>query len=180
MIKLFIGIDVGITGAVAVLDEYGEVVAYRTLPSRKVGKRNELDGDTLSTWFTSEVLIPTHTKPHQCAIVVEESPPFGMGVVSAYTSGYNNGRLHECLFRLFHKRPQRISAKKWQGAVYDFKLKREDDKKAISIQQAKARHGEMSGAFNVKRYADGIADALHIAEYCRLWSENKLESAIIG
>ena len=26
----------------------------------------------------------------------------------------------------------------------------------------------MSGAFNVKRYADGIADALHIAEYGRL------------
>jgi len=172
MYKLFFGIDVGISGAITAVDEYGELVAYRSLPHRKNGKRSELDGEALGLWITSEVLMPTSTKPHECVVVVEESPPFNQGVVSAYTSGYNNGRLHERLLMVFHKRPTRISARKWQSVVYDFKLKREDDKKAISIEQAKARHGDMLGVFNVKRYADGIADALHIAEYCRLhWQE---------
>ena len=168
MIKLYIGIDVGLTGAVAVLDRYGECVAYQTLPHRPHGKRKELDGEALAAWLTSDVMIPLNAKPHECFVTVEESAPFNMGTVSAYTSGYNNGRLHERLLQLFHKRPLRINAKKWQRLVYDFKLKREDDKKAISIEQAKARHGDMSGAFNVKRYADGISDALHIAEYGRL------------
>lgn len=168
MIKLFFGIDAGLNGAVAVLDQYGECLAYQTLPHRQHGKRKELDGDALAAWITSEVLMPTNTKGYECSVTVEESAPFNMGTVSAYTSGYNNGRLHERLLQLFHKRPLRINAKKWQGLVYDFKLKREDDKKAISIEQAKARHGDMSGAFNVKRYADGISDALHIAEYGRL------------
>tara|TARA_R110000744_G_scaffold183568_1_gene302883 strand:- start:902 stop:1429 length:528 start_codon:yes stop_codon:yes gene_type:complete len=168
VIKLFFGIDAGLNGAVAVLDQYGECLAYQTLPHRQHGKRKELDGDALAAWITSEVLMPTNTKGYECSVTVEESAPFNMGTVSAYTSGYNNGRLHERLLQLFHKRPLRINAKKWQGLVYDFKLKREDDKKAISIEQAKARHGDMSGAFNVKRYADGISDALHIAEYGRL------------
>ena len=157
MIKLFFGIDAGLNGAVAVLDQYGECLAYQTLPHRQHGKRKELDGDALAAWITSEVLMPTNTKGYECSVTVEESAPFNMGTVSAYTSGYNNGRLHERLLQLFHKRPLRINAKKWQGLVYDFKLKREDDKKAISIEQAKARHGDMSGAFNVKRYADGIS-----------------------
>lgn len=166
MIKLFIGIDAGVMGATAVLDEYGELVAYRTLPHRKNGKRSEFDGDAFAGWMTSEVLMPTNTKPHQCEVVVEESPPFGMGVVSAYTSGYNNGRLHERLMQIFHKRPQRISARTWQKEVYGRPTKREDDKKAMSIAHAKEKHGELSGAFNVKKYADGIADAINIAEYC--------------
>tara|TARA_R110002012_G_scaffold60605_5_gene158594 strand:+ start:10986 stop:11528 length:543 start_codon:yes stop_codon:yes gene_type:complete len=177
VIKLFIGIDVGVNGAVAVLDSYGECVAYQTLPHRQHGKRKELDGEALASWITSEVMMPTGTKPHECAVVVEESPPFNQGVVSAYTSGYNNGRLHERLLQLFNRRPLRITARKWQGVVYDFKLKREDDKKAISIAQAKERHGDMAGAFNVKRYADGISDALHIAEYCRLLETERLEPA---
>tara|TARA_R110000803_G_scaffold51337_1_gene106202 strand:- start:12521 stop:13063 length:543 start_codon:yes stop_codon:yes gene_type:complete len=172
MIKLFFGVDAGVSGAIAVVDEFGELVAYRTLPHRKRGKRSELDGDKLSSWITAEVLMPTNTKEHECLVTVEESPPFNQGVVSAYTSGYNNGRLHERLLVVFNKRAARVNARKWQSAVYDFKMKREDDKKAISIEQAKKRHGDMAGVFNVKRYADGISDALHIAEYCRLgWQE---------
>lgn len=166
--KLFIGIDAGITGAVAVLNNAGECITYRTLPHRLVGKRNELDGDTLSAWFREELFVDLEIHHTECETAVEESPPFNQGVVSAYTSGYNNGRLHECLFNVFHQRVTRVNAKKWQRVVYDFKLRREDDKKQISIDEAIKKHGEMNGAFNVKKYAHGISDALHIAEYCRL------------
>ena len=167
MNKLFIGVDVGINGAISVLDTTGKCLAYKSLPHCKVGKRTELDGKSLGLWITNEVLIPQKTKPHECFVVVEESPPFGMGTVSAYTSGYNNGRLHERLYQVFGKMPVRISAKEWQRRVYDFKLKRSDDKKAISIKQAKEKHGDLDGAFKVKKYADGISDSLHIAEYGR-------------
>ncbi len=177
MIKLFFGIDAGISGAIVALDEYGDVVAWRTLPHYKGKHRSELDGDKLASWITSEVLMPTHCQPHQCAVVAEESPSYGMGSVSAYTSGYNNGRLHECLRNTFHRRPQRIRPQDWQLEIYQRKLTGADDNKAISIARAKESHGEMSGAFNVKKYADGISDALHIAEYCRRLQSDALKTA---
>lgn len=165
--QIFIGIDVGITGAVGVVNSEGDAVSYRTLPHRVVGKRKELDSDILDTWFHDELFKELNIKHSDCLVTVEESPPFKMGVVSAYTSGYNNGRLHECLFRIFKLRVQRVNPKAWQRVVYDFKLKRSDDKKQISVDEAIKKHGEMNGIFNVKKYAHGISDALHIAEYCR-------------
>lgn len=41
MTAVYVGIDVGLTGAVAVVDEAGDLVEVHDTPTAKVGKRNE-------------------------------------------------------------------------------------------------------------------------------------------
>ena len=162
----FIGIDTGINGACVAIDQFGSLIGSRDLPHIKAvpcyrlkKTRSVLDIKALKKWL-------------QCfdieRIVVEESASYHMGNVSAYTSGFNNGRLHAiCLDVVGESRFTPIPPKLWQKDLFGDIIKDTNWTKEESIRQAKKAHGELILFEKPIRTADGYADSCHIAEWGR-------------
>jgi len=180
MTEAYIGIDTGISGAAVALDAYGELMGWLALPHikevpcyRKDRSRSVLDVQALDRWFECFDTIER--------VVVEESPSYGMGVTSAYTSGYNSGRLHALcvqwlgepssnrLANIFNRPFLTVAPKTWQKDLFKDLLENTDEKwsKQRSIRLAQMRHGTLTCFETPKRTADGFADACHIAEWGR-------------
>ena len=179
MTKIYVGIDTGINGAAVALDEYGEIMGSTPLHHKreiacysKTKFRSVLDEHALDGWLDCFENIDR--------IVIEESPPFNMGVTSAYTSGYNSGRLASlCQHRMMSdpgtlvevvcRRLVTVSPRRWQKDLFADVLEESGGKwsKAQSILQAQLQHGVLTLFDTPKRTADGFADACHIAEWGR-------------
>ena len=171
MTSCFIGIDTGINGAAVALDEYGEILGMIALPHikevpcyRADKTRSALDVLALDKWFQCFTGIER--------IVVEESPSYGMGVTSAYTSGYNSGRLQAlCTLWLDSSdgRFTTVAPKTWQKGLFGALIEESDENwsKERSIRLAQMRHGTLTVYESPKRTSDGFADACHIAEWGR-------------
>ena len=170
--KVFIGVDVGINGAAVAVDEFGELVGATNLPHLKnvpcyrLDKtRSELDVIRFYTWLNSFKKV--------ARICVEESPSYGMGVTSAYTSGWNSGAL-AATCRLWAKKKNSrfgtVAPKAWQMFLFGELIKESKEKwsKERSIRLAQMQHGSLLVFEKPKRTADGYADASHIAEWCRI------------
>jgi hypothetical protein len=172
MSKVFIGIDVGINGAAVAVDEYGKLVGTTSLPHvknvpcyRKDKTRSELDVIKFYLWLNSFKNVKR--------ICVEESPSYGMGVTSAYTSGYNSGALATaCLLwsRAKKCRFTTVAPRAWQLFLFGEIQSESNQKwsKERSIRLAQMEHGTLMIFDKPKKTADGYADASHIAEFCRL------------
>ena len=169
MTSCFIGIDTGINGAAVALDEYGEILGMIALPHikevpcyRKDKTRSVLDVQALDKWFECFTDIER--------IVVEESPSYGMGVTSAYTSGYNSGRLHAlCVQWMGNTDFITVAPKTWQKGLFGALIEESDENwsKERSIRLAQMRHGTLTVYESPKRTSDGFADASHLAEWGR-------------
>lgn len=175
MTKTYIGIDTGINGAAVALDEYGEMMGMISLPHTKVipcyrksakpkvaGKaRSELDVAALKKWLCSFLNVEM--------IAVEESPSYGMGVTSAYTSGYNSGRLAALCISLLGDKFQTVAPKTWQKELFGDIIEASKDgwNKERSIRLAQMQHGTLLVFEKPVQTADGFADACHIAEWGR-------------
>lgn len=154
---IYIGIDPGVSGGIAVLDQHGDDIDVRAtaMPDTQQG---------VWDFITS---IPLH----QCATAVVEqvhsSPQ--MGVVSAFTFGRQVERVQMALtaraIPFTEARPQ-----KWQpvmGVVYPRAPKGPDGKRAFTPKDkniSKARAQELFPGLTVTH---AIADALLIADFCR-------------
>ena len=171
MTSSFIGIDTGINGAAVALDEYGEILGMIALPHIKEvpcyrldKTRSALDVLALDKWFQCFTDIER--------IVVEESPSYGMGVTSAYTSGYNSGRL-QALCTLWLDASDgsfiTVAPKTWQKGLFGALIEESDENwsKERSIRLAQMRHGTLTVYESPKRTSDGFADASHLAEWGR-------------
>ena len=161
MSKIFIGIDTGINGACIALDEFGSIVSSFALPHKKIvpcyrkkgGKAvSRLDLGTLFDWLQDFCGIAT--------LVVEESPSYGMGVTSAYTSGYNSGSLKALCESVTPT--QTVAPKTWQKPLKEGK---ERWTKERSLALAVEFYGDKEIFVKPKRTADGFADACHIASW---------------
>lgn len=142
---LFIGIDPGVSGALAFLGEDGRLVAVHKMPETE---RDILEllrlhtvKDALTAVTARAVLEKVHSTP-------------GMGVSSAFTFGKGYGRLRMALVALDIPFDE-PSPQAWQKAL----LFRTGGDKNVS----KARAQEL---FSVK-VTNWNADALLLAEYCR-------------
>lgn len=180
MTSCYIGIDTGINGCAVALDEYGELLGMIALPHIKEvpcyrldKTRSVLDVLALDKWFQCFTDIER--------IAVEESPSYGMGVTSAYTSGYNSGMLQSLciqwmgepssskLVDVFSRPFDTVAPKTWQRFLFADLIKESGEKwsKERSIRLAQMRHGTLTCFETPKRTADGFADACHIAEWGR-------------
>lgn len=170
MSKAYVGIDVGLNGAAVALDEYGELLGAIALPHikevpcyRKDKTRSVLDVSALNLWLEAFEDIEV--------IAAEESPSYGMGVTSAYTSGYNNGCLASLCQSWFgeSKGFYTVAPKVWQMALYGDIIDASDEgwSKERSVRLAIMQHGDLPFFEKPKKTADGFADACHIAEWGR-------------
>lgn len=160
----YLGIDPGIDGAIACLDEHGEIEDIFDMPTIVIGYRHAKKGkkpspkrmpnpnflyDVLSSWKDDSPLVAT----------IESVNSYGgMGSVSAYSFGQTNGVLRSILLLL--EIPTRfVTPKEWKG---HYNLS--DDKDA-SLELARAQWaGDEREWFRLKKHNDR-AEAALIALY---------------
>lgn len=159
-----VGIDIGITGAFAVL--YGDSSAVLDLPVKKKpnSNKNMLDGLALAV-----ALIEVKKLAPQTVAFVESvhaSPQ--MGVTSSFSLGHSRGVVEGVLACLGIESVS-VSPQEWKGAMglivkgnggrSDFKAK-----KLPAIELARKLYPNLYNRLNAQKY-DGRADALLIAHY---------------
>ena len=162
MSNVYIGIDTGINGACIALDEYGGIVGSLALPhNRVIPCYRKADGKVVSRLDVYTVWAWLKTfQQHDRHVTIEESPSYGMGVTSAYTSGYNSGSLYAACYHW--SRPLTVAPKTWQKPLKDGK---ERWTKERSLAIAVEFYGNKEIFVKPKRTADGFADACHIASW---------------
>ena len=139
--RVFIGIDPGVGGGIAVLDETGGILSMTKMP--------ETDCDVLDAIRQGAI----HGTPAATIEFVRSSPQ--MGVRSAWTFGVGYGRLRMAL--IASEVPfEEVTPRKWQTAM---RCLTGGDKNV-----SKARAQEL---FPGTKVTHNIADALLIAEYGR-------------
>ena len=160
----FAGIDVGKTGAVCVLDEYGDILS--TIP-KMPWENDRLDArrlyQFLGVWAEGGLTVS-----------VEKVNGFGMGLKSCFTFGSCNGGIMACIdimkARIIHVTPQR-----WKKAMLvDYnpkKLGKEASVKAAFDLFPQLRNGQLS-----KKSSHNLAEAALMAEFGRrIYLNNQLE-----
>jgi Holliday junction resolvasome RuvABC endonuclease subunit len=157
--KIIVGIDPGLSGAIAMLSWDGEVVLTAEMPIWQDGTKKAVK---ISGLF--DILDPVEI--HMMAIEKVHSMP-KQGVVSAFTFGYGCGILETAAVAreipYTHVTPQ-----KWQKHMFEG-IDKELGKKRSAIVCAKRWP-------NLGKVSEGVADALCIAEWLRKTERSEVET----
>ena len=190
----YLGIDPGLKGGVAIIDEHGSLIDYFKMPINDKG----IDVIKLAN-ILSHLLRP-HYNVKTFMEKVHSMP--GQGVVAMFTFGYGVGRLHAVLELLGYEY-ELVRPQEWKQVVlknYEWKAKKikpefpvkisEEEKKKIinetnSINNKAKRDAKLVSCRYVndifprvdltmgkKAPCDGIADAICLAQYGRLKAMN--------
>lgn len=147
MSTLYMGIDPGKSGAVALID-YNE--PYKTWATFDTG---EFPEDNVAA------LIPYMDKIKGC--VIEKVNAFGMGRTSAFTFGCNVGMWLGILAALDIPH-QAVTPQAWQKAYFASPYRKGKDRKAIKKHSIKSAESLFDG-FTCRIGRADKADALHLA-----------------
>lgn len=153
---MIIGVDPGLTGAIAALDDHGRVLALEDMPTtpKRVGKGSEVNGYLLAEIF--HALAAHHGKGRVWLEAVSAMPK--QGVTSVWSFGMSVGMVRGVVaalgFPLELVRPQEW--KKFHGIL----RKEKDASRTLAI----SKHPELARDLAHKK-DHGRADALLIAEY---------------
>ena len=152
---MFVGIDPGKTGHIAMIDETGEFISDCKMPI--------IDGEL------AVITLQSYVYEARCVGLeqVQAMPGGGLrrpGIVSTFNFGRIFGETIACvkLCRVSMLRPR---PQEWQKLIYGGRKKGKDPKET-SRAVAAERHPSIADRFQTKVSA-GLADALHLAEYAR-------------
>ncbi len=148
--KYYVGIDVGLKGAIAIIEENN--VILHDMPERHDFREIE------------KILLAIPNE--ESRVIIESQNPFpGQGVVSAFTLGWQVGYINALLDYL--KFPyQEIRSAEWM-AHYGLHGKKHFDGKKKLYEKAKRLYPVSSLKGNKGAIKDGRVDALLIAHYCK-------------
>ena len=175
---LYVGIDPGIQGAIAIINEAGEL-ACKIFPSQKekTQKGRNMSRPDMAKLNTLFANLSKHAK--QIKVIMVEKPLLmpGQNVSSTFNGGVSHGILKAFLAIYFPGIPvEAVSCKDWQQDVITHrtfvksKIRRDRRKqlKLDSVAEAKKRFPEFN--FNKSKRSkiasDGMTDAALIALYC--------------
>lgn len=172
---IFLGIDPGLTGALAALDDQGVVKGVwdtPTLVTRSgVRERREYDlaqmRGLLAQWspWIHEFLVQAGGKnpnPVSCRCALELVGPMPkQGVVSMWRMGFGVG-VWEGLLAALRIPVERVSPQRWKGIMLDGLPKGKD----ASLYRAKSLWPDQVDKLSLKKH-EGRAEALLIAEWMR-------------
>ena len=144
MTRLYIGIDPGVSGAIAMLDEHGAVVKVERMPLA--------DQDLLDLLFWPVVEMPLI--PRRAVLEKVSSSPV-MGVVSAFSFGgwYRAARM---ALAASHTPYDEVLPRRWQRAL-----------ECLSGGDKHVTRVRAQQLFPGIKVTHALADALLLAEYCR-------------
>lgn len=151
MKHIFIGIDPGISGAIAALGENSDVLYVADTPTVH-SLKSALDNIVSQIDYTP-------------VAAIERVTAFpGQGVVSMFNFGFAAGAAHACL--VCNAVPfVTVQPKTWQAGVIP-KTKEQMQRKSISIDIAKERY-KNAAEYLTRKKDHGRADAMHLAAYAR-------------
>lgn len=153
---MFIGIDPGISGAMALLDAAGRPRALFDTPTLNLETRREYD---LAQMRQTLEWVLAEGKTRAALELVHAMP--GQGVVSMWRMGYGVG-IWEGLLAALKVPVERVSPQRWKGVMLNGLPKGKD----ASRYRAKALWPEWAERFSLKKH-DGRAEACLIAEWLR-------------
>lgn len=157
-----IGIDPGLSGALAVIDSSGKILHYRRMPVRRVIEDSGKEKRLIDIAQIAAVI--ARFEPEHAFIEKVHSMP-KQGVASTFTFGMGYGMLLGLCFALEGViATTLVPPQRWQKLLYDDKIKAIDDPKKRAFCRFTELWPELS-AENVTH--DGIIDALLISEYGR-------------
>ena len=153
----FIGIDPGLQGGIAFVEESEIVTAYMPIIH---GKKKTLDNLTLSRIFSGY-------DPIKCYAILEQQQAMPkQGVTSMFSIGYGFGALKQCLvdFAIPH---EIVRAQTWQKEFGISGRKGNTKAQALQICQSLFPDLNLLATERSKKPHEGIVDAVLIAEYAK-------------
>jgi len=164
---IYVGIDIGLDGALAALSEQGEVLCVSRMPLLKNShKRNEISSPALASWLL-ELLDQTGFVAAETRVVMEYVHSFGYESRSSmFSFGRSDGKTRAVLEVLAIPFTD-VDPKTWQKALFPSRTKKENTKLA-AIEYCEQKWGRfLTQELGIHQLTDGMADALCIAEYGR-------------
>jgi len=153
-----VGIDPGLYGGIAVINEKEEVLHLFQMPVLKL-KRTVFRISVLSKLF--ETLKMQHNEKIEAYIEKAHSRPFD-SKKGAFTNGFGYGML-QTMMEVYKIPYKIIGAKTWQKEIlkdYD-----KTDTKLASIEFCQRKYPDVDFVISGKKIKDGLTDALCIALY---------------
>ena len=149
----FLGIDPGLSGALACIDEQGRVVTVAKMPTQPHGKSKRVSGAGLRTWLAEQ----QEGAPVALALLEQVASRPGQGVASVFSFGRSYGAVEGVLSALAVPLDY-VTPTKWKPA---YGLSGAD--KAASIAKAIDLFPELAA----QKLTHGQAEAVLLAEYGR-------------
>lgn len=165
MNQLFIGIDPGLKGGLAVLDSVGNVKVVQNMP---VKASSRIDEDSLFAFlrlFAGSLLW----------IALEKSQAMPkQGISSAFNYGFGSGTINGICKAVNPSRYVMVGPKTWQKTIWtdagsDQRL--ETKQRTLQAIERLFPHANLKASERCKKPHEGIVDALGIAEWLRRTSK---------
>jgi len=159
---MYIGIDNGVTGALAAIHEDGHIVARCPMPIAKARKGNEIDIRTIHLWITET----TGGNLSNATYVIEE--PGGSKSAKAAASMAGSFHAMRALLDVKFLRWHRITPQSWQKVMLPGCKAGDTKPRALAKARQLWPHETWLASDRCKTPHDGMIDAALIAEYARL------------
>jgi len=161
--KLYIGIDPGLSGGVAVIDNDGNMINMMTMPNTLHGRRNTVEIRELESFIKTYV---------NATVIIESAQKFSAGTNALTSTWFGFGRITAMLELNGIRHEIIASPLTWQKAFWTKpKMPKEVkfDTKAASVAAAKRLFPGLSflRSERCSKPHDGLTDAALIAEYGR-------------
>lgn len=158
--KVYIGIDIGISGGLASLNEDGGILSYMVMPIQRTSKGNEVNVIAVQKW-----LINCESQSDSQSVIIEE--PGGSKFPKMASSMAGSFHAIRAVLDMLELHYNRITPQRWQKAMLG-KLPKGQTKIA-ALTKAKALwplEKFLPTAKSTKPH-DGLVDSLLLAEYAR-------------
>ena len=163
----YMGIDPGITGAIAILDEQGRYFDSLYLPVKKIEGKSRIDGSSIGEYVR-------HLKDKVHHIILEKVWGFGGGQTSAFSFGKSTGIIIGAVESNTTKEIKEVAPKTWQKAL-GFDPDQDPKEQALLYVQKHFPKVNLLKTSRSKVPHEGIVDAICLSAYCYLtnWNSNK-------
>lgn len=159
--KIYIGIDNGVSGGVIAIDDSGKIIDYLVMPIQKARRRNEVDVRAFVAWL-SRVSVNYIA---DIKVIIEE--PGGSKSASAAAS--MEGSFHALRGALESRRAswERITPKAWQKVMLPGCKTGDTKPRALECVRRIWPDQDWRATVRCKAPHTGLVDAALIAEYAR-------------
>lgn len=161
-IKYFIGIDPGLNGGLACLDQHGNIIEKDVMPVIKIGTKTKLDICRLVSWIKgcmSEEFV-------RMIAIEEQRPMHKQGVTSTFSIGKGFGTI-EGICAALNAPYDVIRAVDWQKEMFRGQPKANTKVLSAKVAQQLFPTESFIKSPRCTNIHDGLTDAVLIAEYIR-------------
>ena len=160
--KFYIGIDPGINGALACLDQAGNIQKITVMPIIKVGTKNKLDPRGIIAWlkqcFTEEEI--------RIVAIEEQRAMHKQGVTSTFSIGRGYGIL-EGIVTALNLPYELIRSVDWQREMFRGFPKGKTKELSVRVAQQLYPMQDFKRTSQCTNLHDGLTDACLLGEFIR-------------